>query len=100
VTVYDASTWVIPVIVAITFHEAAHGFVALLFGDDTAWRLGRVSFNPLKHIDLFGTILMPALLLLLRSHFSYCVRLSFSATRSRFRLISRRCAIRVAIWSG
>jgi Zn-dependent protease len=71
VTVYDASTWVIPVIVAITFHEAAHGFVALLFGDDTAWRLGRVSFNPLKHIDLFGTILMPALLLLLRSPFLF-----------------------------
>ena len=70
-TVYEASTWVIPVIIAITFHEAAHGFVALLFGDDTAWRLGRVSFNPLKHIDLFGTILMPALLLLLRSPFLF-----------------------------
>jgi Zn-dependent protease len=52
-------------------HEAAHGFVALLFGDDSAWRLGRVSFNPLKHIDLFGTILMPALLLLLRSPFIF-----------------------------
>jgi Zn-dependent protease len=70
-TVYDASTWVIPLIIAITFHEAAHGFVALLFGDDTAWRRGRVSFNPLKHIDLFGTILMPALLLLLRSPFIF-----------------------------
>ena len=70
-TVYEASTWVIPVIIAITFHEAAHGFVALVFGDDTAWRLGRVSFNPLKHIDLFGTILMPALLLLLRSPFLF-----------------------------
>ena len=70
-TVYDASTWVIPVIIAITLHEAAHGFVALLFGDDTAWRRGRVSFNPLKHIDLFGTILMPALLLLLRSPFLF-----------------------------
>jgi Zn-dependent protease len=53
-TVCEASTWVTPVIIAITFHEAAHGFVALLFGDGTAWRLGRVSFNPLKHIDLFG----------------------------------------------
>ena len=62
-TVYEASTGVLPVIIAITFHEAAHGFVALLFGDETAWRFGRVSFNPLKHIDLFGTILMPALLL-------------------------------------
>src|ERR1700745_3256985 len=70
-TVYDASTWGIPVIIAITLHEAAHGFVALLFGDDSAWRLGRVSFNPLKHIDPFGTILMPALLLLLRSPFIF-----------------------------
>src|SRR6201982_1686403 len=70
-TVYDASTWGIPVIIAITLHEAAHGFVALLFGDDAAWRRGRVSFNPLKHIDLFGTILMPALLLLLRWHFLF-----------------------------
>src|SRR5262245_22945125 len=48
---YLASIWVIPIIVAITFHEAAHGFVAYLLGDETAWRLGRVSFNPLKHID-------------------------------------------------
>jgi Zn-dependent protease len=70
-TVFDASTWVIPVIIAITFHEAAHGFVALMCGDDTAWRLGRVSFNPLKHIDPFGTILLPALLLLLRSPFLF-----------------------------
>jgi Zn-dependent protease len=70
-TVYEASTWVMPVIIAITFHEAAHGFVALFFCDDTAWRLGRVSFNPLKHIDPFGTILMPSLLLLLRSPFVF-----------------------------
>jgi Zn-dependent protease len=66
-TFFDASAWVIPVIIAITFHEAAHGFVARLCGDDTAWRLGRVSFNPLKHIDPFGTLLLPALLLLLQS---------------------------------
>ena len=58
---YEVSTWIIPLILAITFHEAAHGFVAHPFGDDTAWRQGRVSFNPLKHIDLFGTILLPAL---------------------------------------
>jgi Zn-dependent protease len=70
-TVFDASTWVIPVIIAVTFHEAAHGFVALMLGDDTAWRLGRVSFNPLKHIDPFGTILLPALLLLLGSPFLF-----------------------------
>ncbi len=67
----EASTWVIPVIVAITFHEAAHGLVAFLCGDETAWRLGRVSFNPLKHIDPFGTLLLPGLLLLLRSSFLF-----------------------------
>jgi len=70
-SLFEVSTWVIPVIVAITFHEAAHGFVALLCGDQTAWRLGRVSFNPLKHIDPFGTLLLPGLLLLLRSSFLF-----------------------------
>jgi Zn-dependent protease len=70
-TFFEASTWVIPVIIAITFHEATHGFVALMLGDDTAWRLGRVSFNPLKHIDPFGTLLLPALLVMLRSGFLF-----------------------------
>jgi Zn-dependent protease len=51
-------------IVAITFHEAAHGFVARLFGDTTATRMGRVTFNPLKHIDLFGTILLPGFMMI------------------------------------
>jgi Zn-dependent protease len=63
-TIYTASTWVLPVVIAVTFHEAAHGFVALRFGDDTALRARRVTFNPLNHIDPFGTILLPALLLL------------------------------------
>jgi len=49
----------VPVIIAITFHEAAHGFVAWKLGDDTAHRLGRVTFNPIKHVDMFGTILLP-----------------------------------------
>ena len=52
----------VPVIIAITFHEAAHGYVAWKLGDDTAYRLGRVTFNPIKHIDLFGTILLPILM--------------------------------------
>ena len=68
---YLTSIWVIPIIVAITFHEAAHGFVAHLLGDETAWRLGRVSFNPLKHIDPVGTILLPGFLLLLHSPFMF-----------------------------
>jgi Zn-dependent protease len=84
-TFFEASTWVIPVLIAVTFHEAAHGFVALMLGDDTAWRLGRVSFNPLKHIDPFGTILLPAVLLLLRSPFLFGyakpVQVNFKALR-------------------
>ena len=58
-----ASVWTIPILLAITLHEAAHGWVALRLGDDTAYRLGRVTFNPLRHIDPFGTVLLPALLL-------------------------------------
>lgn len=61
---YTASVWIIPVLIAVTLHEAAHGWVAWRLGDDTAYRMGRVTFNPIKHIDLFGTILLPALLLL------------------------------------
>jgi Zn-dependent protease len=68
---YTISVWALPAIIAITFHEAAHGFVALRFGDDTALRLGRVTFNPLKHIDPMGTIVLPALLLFLRSPFLF-----------------------------
>src|SRR3954452_1360457 len=60
--VREATTWILPVIVAVTFHEAAHGFVARRLGDDTAWREGRVTFNPLRHIDPFGTVILPALL--------------------------------------
>jgi len=69
--IYQASTWVLPVVFAVTFHEAAHGFVAYRFGDDTAWRAGRVTFNPLRHIDSFGTIILPAMLILLRSPFLF-----------------------------
>ncbi|MCH7711168.1 MAG: site-2 protease family protein [Proteobacteria bacterium] len=68
---YTASVWVIPVLLAITLHEAAHGYVALKLGDDTALSAGRVTFNPLKHIDRFGTILLPALLLLVKSPFLF-----------------------------
>src|SRR5262245_52007428 len=70
-TLYIASAWVLPVLLAITLHEASHGFVAHRCGDDTAWRLGRVTFNPLKHIDPFGTILLPGLLLFLHSPFLF-----------------------------
>jgi len=70
-SLYDVSTWVLPVIIAITFHEAAHGFIAWRLGDDTAKLLGRVTFNPIRHIDLFGTILLPGLLILTRAPFLF-----------------------------
>jgi Zn-dependent protease len=71
ITPYDISVWVLPLVIAITFHEAAHGFVAHQLGDKTAWELGRVSFNPLKHIDPFGTLVLPAMLLLAHSPFLF-----------------------------
>jgi Zn-dependent protease len=83
---YTISIWALPAIVAITFHEAAHGFAARLLGDDTAWRLGRVTFNPLKHIDPIGTILLPVMLLFLRSPFLFGyakpVPINFGALRN------------------
>lgn len=57
------SVWVVPVLLAITLHEAAHGYAAWHLGDDTAKRQGRVSLNPVRHIDPVGTVLLPAVLL-------------------------------------
>jgi Zn-dependent protease len=71
ISLYGASTWILPLVIAITFHEAAHGFVARHFGDETAAKLGRVTLNPLKHIDPFGTLLLPALLLFSHSPFLF-----------------------------
>ena len=71
ITLYDASTWILPLVIAITFHEAAHGFVARALGDDTASKLGRVSINPIRHIDPFGTIVLPAILLLSHAPFLF-----------------------------
>ena len=68
------SIWAIPMLTAIPLHEAAHGFAALRFGDDTAQRLGRLTANPLRHIDRFGTIILPLMMLLLtqgRAMFGY-----------------------------
>jgi len=59
------------VLLAITLHEAAHGFVARRLGDDTAWQLGRVSRNPLKRIDPFGTLFLPGLVLLSQASFLF-----------------------------
>lgn len=67
----DITAWALPVILAVTLHEAAHGWVAEKFGDPTARLLGRVTFNPLKHIDRFGTIILPGLLMLSHAPFLF-----------------------------
>lgn len=65
------SIWGIPVLLAITLHEAAHGYAALKCGDQTAYMLGRVTLNPIKHIDPLGTILIPLILLIMSSPFIF-----------------------------
>ncbi len=76
----------IPVMFAITIHEAAHGYVAKYFGDNTAYSQGRVSLNPLRHIDLIGTILVPLIFLLLPGNFLFGwakpVPVNFNALRN------------------
>ncbi len=62
---------IVPVVFAIVLHEAAHGYVARIFGDQTAWMLGRVTLNPIKHIDLIGTIAVPGVLLLTGAPFLF-----------------------------
>ncbi|MFN4310843.1 MAG: site-2 protease family protein [Ferrovibrio sp.] len=68
---FAASTWILPALLAITLHEAAHGWVAWKMGDDTAMRMGRVSFNPLRHVDPMGTVVVPGLLLLFKAPFLF-----------------------------
>lgn len=65
--VQTLAIYALPVIFAITLHEAAHGYVARHFGDPTAWQLGRITLNPLRHVDPVGTLLVPALILLFSS---------------------------------
>lgn len=69
--IYTASTWILPALLAITLHEAAHGFVAWWLGDPTAKDAGRLSLNPLRHVDPMGTVLLPAMLLLVKAPFLF-----------------------------
>jgi Zn-dependent protease len=86
VSLYSVSVWILPVLIAITFHEAAHAYVARYFGDDTASQLGRVSLNPLKHIDPLGTVILPGLLILSNAPFIFGyakpVPVNFAALRN------------------
>ena len=68
---YTISVWLLPLVFAITFHEVAHGWVAGRLGDDTAMRAGRVTLNPLKHVDNFGTLMLPGLLILVSAPFVF-----------------------------
>ncbi|MDO9105349.1 MAG: site-2 protease family protein [Methylovulum sp.] len=63
--------WILPVVFAITVHEVAHGWVAKKYGDNTASALGRLTLNPLKHIDWFGTVILPGLLLVTGTGFIF-----------------------------
>ena len=85
-TAIEIALVALPIIIAITLHEAAHGYAARHFGDDTAARAGRISLNPLRHVDLFGTILLPAVLLLSHAGFLFGyakpVPVNFRALRS------------------
>lgn len=67
----SALLWIFPVLLAVVLHEVSHGYVASWLGDDTAERMGRLTLNPIPHIDPIGTILLPALLLLSRSPFLF-----------------------------
>lgn len=62
-TIQQIAIWILPIIFAVTLHEASHGYIALKLGDDTAYKLGRVTANPLKHIDPVGTIIVPLVLM-------------------------------------
>ena len=67
--IYELSIFLIPLLISVILHEIAHGFVALKLGDNTAKRLGRLSLNPIVHIDLYMTILFPLMLILVHSPF-------------------------------
>lgn len=87
----DFVPFIVPLIMAITLHEAAHGYVALMFGDSTAKRQGRLTLNPLKHVDLMGTVIIPGALVLARSPFLFGyakpVPVDFSALRGGRRAV-------------
>ena len=84
--VQTITTHALPVLLAITLHEAAHGLVAKLLGDNTAWDMGRVTINPFVHIDPVGTIAMPLILYIATAgHF-------YLAMPSRYLSISPDCA--------
>ena len=73
----------IAAILAITLHEAAHGYAALWLGDDTAQRAGRISINPLRHVDMMGTIILPGVMVAGSCHMGRCRGCSAGPSRCR-----------------
>ena len=67
----NVSTWIAPILIAVIMHEIAHGYVAMLLGDDTAKKRGRITLNPIKHIDIFGTVILPFILIIMKSPFIF-----------------------------
>ena len=70
-TIRQIAIWALPVLAAVVFHEVAHGWVAYRLGDSTAARLGRLTLNPFAHVDLFGTVLVPLVLILTHAPFVF-----------------------------
>jgi Zn-dependent protease len=70
-SIRQIAIWALPVLLAIVFHEVAHGWVAYHLGDSTAARMGRLTLNPIAHVDLFGTILIPLLLIVSNAPFLF-----------------------------
>jgi len=69
--IVEISIWALPVVLAVVLHEVAHGWVAFRLGDDTAYWMGRLTLNPIKHVDPIGTILIPLLLVVMHTGFIF-----------------------------
>ena len=81
---YTIAVWLIPIVIAIVFHEVAHGYVARIFGDPTAHRLGRLTLNPIRHVDPIGTVVLPMILAIAHAPiFGWAKPVPVDATRLR-----------------
>ncbi|WED43819.1 site-2 protease family protein [Legionella cardiaca] len=96
-TAQQITIWLLPILFAITFHEAAHAWVAYRLGDTTAKMLGRLSFNPIRHIDLVGTIIVPIVVLILSQfNFVFGWAKPVPINASQFRNVRRDTALTTA----
>ena len=91
---YTIAVWLIPLVVAIVFHEVAHGYVARIFGDPTADRLGRLTLNPIRHVDPIGTVVLPMVLAIAHAPVLYLKRWRLWLSGS---LVSFVCEVHVPV---